>query len=987
MKKLFSIVLMGAALLVSTNAKAVVVNDEAALRSAIAAGATIQLGGSGEIFTIAAPLDIEIDGAMILDLNGHNLEYAYNPEDYKGIGDTKRQQGRMINLKKGTLTIKNDAPATGGWIKNNTANFKSWSFGYYASASATTLTTGTEIVVISVTGSADPTAENYTVLNVNEGVKLSAPDGKVGIIVNAVTGSATIPYATYQYVAKSASKDFSTQTLKYGCSFGVVVNMNGYAYGNKYGVQISGNNSAAPKLGMQYDFENMDAGVAFADAKTAAATQGYGTTGYKCNWAWAGDFIGVGAEALKDANFPKVNIGKTGECASLIETTSNGNGLYCAGYSETVIEGYCHGSNGVYVKAGDITINNAVIESENPNYTAISGKTDREGAGNALVCESNASYPGETKVTIMGDTKLEAISGFAIEDKVTTAVVSTTDVIEIQGGTFIGGEEGGIITNTETDVKIENGNFTDTTSVKPYLSSDNYTITTADGTMVVCSGTKPTWETGDLKDDGKDYQWKDKNKIQTISSNITVGFFDLEGGKVIVENRATLTVNRLILGADTANIIVKVGGRLIVDGDMGIVANTVGNITIEAEENNMGQFLFNPIVNSNRHPLATVNFTSKAWGKSASEHETQIFGIPMLAGSMVGVTSDNNTAIQKFDVWRETAWSEIGYINYSPSVNDPANLAKFDKNFGIYCITSNNAEGTKIKYTFTGNLLGNTQPDEFRILKGWTSAANSWTGNADPAAMIAALEAAGCVGSVYTYVYDKVNHRLQWQARNGLKALAQAEPMQPIMFCNEQNKVVASNIMNYEQLVWNFRNGAPTAPARQEDFTKAIIRIADATGFADEAVVAENDAKYNAPKYPNEAIRVYVNADQEYDIFATENVDNTFIGFNAEAAGKYTVSFNEIQGENLVLVDLVNNKQVAIVEGAEYEFEAKANEANPYRFQVRKIAEQATAVENVEAEAKADGVYTITGQFVGMKSMLNNLPAGVYVVDGKKVVK
>ena len=44
-----------------------------------------------------------------------------------------------------------------------------------------------------------------------------------------------------------------------------------------------------------------------------------------------------------------------------------------------------------------------------------------------------------------------------------------------------------------------------------------------------------------------------------------------------------------------------------------------------------------------------------------------------------------------------------------------------------------------------------------------------------------------------------------------------------------------------------------------------------------------------------------------------------------------------------------------------------------------------TALENAEVKANVKGVYTLMGQYLGEK--IDKLPAGVYVVDGVKVVK
>ena len=956
MKKLFSIVLVAVGMFMSANAG--VVTDPAQLQAALNAGGTVQLGGSALDFQIAEPLTLEINGEATLDLNGHNLVYAYDPEAYKSTGDTKRQQGRMINLAKGTLNVINSAPATGGSILNNTQGNASFAFSYYAKAGATSLSSGTEIVVFSVTGSTDKTAENYTVLNISEEISINVPkNGKVGIIINSA-GSHT--YGTYQTVSSKTTTKFATTNLTFGCSFGVVVNVNGTVFGNKYGIQVSGNVKAAPSLILpEGEYAGTVETLPLGEAWISKTTR----YNFKFNDGYSADWL---ADAVQ---FPTLTIGSKADIGSQPQVEANGNGLYCGGYANVTINGYVHGSNGVYIKAGNVTIEDAVIKSENTNFTPTEGKkSGTEGSGNAIVIESNAGYPGGSTVTISGDSKIEAAGGYAIQETITTAGESKVDGVTIEGGTFKGGTKGGMIYSEETksdgSVVITDGNMQ---NFKPgetdgILSGDNFIVKTEDGTIVVCSGTEPSWESGDLANDGEDYQWTTA-KTQNIESDINVGFFDMEKGAVNVKAGKTLTVNRLVMGTD-ARIVVEVGARLIVDGNMGIVANQAENITIQAQENNMGQFLFNPAVNSNRHPMATVQFISKSYVNNVNDNLRQIFGSPMQAGSMKKITSDNASYWSRFDRDLYGDWDKIGTIQGAEDYPGSAmHYEYFDKEFAFYCITSNNPSSVVMTYNMTGNLLGNTQPEGFKILKGWTAAANSWTGNVSALAMIGELKSLGADPNVYTY--EQSGNALIWHSHGTIaNKITDIEPLQPIYLNNESSSVKAFDIMNYEQLVWNHAFPTPGAPAREieNDFTQATIRIANANGVSDYATIAEVETD-NAVKFPNEVIRVYVSADRELDIYAADNVENTYIGFNGQEKGTYTVSFENVNGDNLVLVDLVNNREIAIVEGAEYQFEAKANTINPAHFQVRKVAEEVTT--NVEnAAVQNDVIKTIVNDQV-----------------------
>ena len=46
-----------------------------------------------------------------------------------------------------------------------------------------------------------------------------------------------------------------------------------------------------------------------------------------------------------------------------------------------------------------------------------------------------------------------------------------------------------------------------------------------------------------------------------------------------------------------------------------------------------------------------------------------------------------------------------------------------------------------------------------------------------------------------------------------------------------------------------------------------------------------------------------------------------------------------------------------------------------------------TAVENVQNVKKAEGIYTVLGKYLGAADQLDKLPAGMYIVNGVKIVK
>ena len=95
-----------------------------------------------------------------------------------------------------------------------------------------------------------------------------------------------------------------------------------------------------------------------------------------------------------------------------------------------------------------------------------------------------------------------------------------------------------------------------------------------------------------------------------------------------------------------------------------------------------------------------------------------------------------------------------------------------------------------------------------------------------------------------------------------------------------------------------------------------------------------------------------------------------------------------VQGEEFVLVDLETNACTLINASATYQFTVADNYANDYRFKIVGRQEMPTDVETIESNTiKNEGIYTLTGQYVGEMNIWNTLPAGMYIVNGEKKMK
>ena len=164
-----------------------------------------------------------------------------------------------------------------------------------------------------------------------------------------------------------------------------------------------------------------------------------------------------------------------------------------------------------------------------------------------------------------------------------------------------------------------------------------------------------------------------------------------------------------------------------------------------------------------------------------------------------------------------------------------------------------------------------------------------------------------------------------------------------------------------------------------EDGTKDCVRMIEDAQFS-----ADFDNSYDATKYMNEnSFNLF--AGEKLGIIATDNLEGTTLSMNTKEQTTFTMTISHVNGMNYAIRDNFTGTEIEMVEGATYMFSTAANANIEGRFEIVPVAKMPTAIENIEATAAAKGIYTITGQFVG--NDYHSLPNGVYVVDGKKIVK
>jgi len=713
---------------------------------------------------------------------------------------------------------------------------------------------------------------------------------------------------------------------------------------------------------------------------------------------------------------------------------------YSSGYARWRIEGTCEGATAVYAKGGELDIEDATIKSNyEGDYKAPSAEQKGSGAnsaGSAIVIESKNGYPGDISVTISGDTKVSAENGYAIEEVVTTKETSEVQALVIEGGVFEGGKIGGtdeapvygsIIVSEKTvgseDAYIEvaggqvtNGSATlGEQSLADYLSTSGKTHITyveneeGQSVMVISGGQAPTGNDAVAGSTGA-VNWKHLDDAttamaETLTDGLTLAELEINQAYAQVltigdaDHKVTVKIGRLVLGAN-AQVVVNPGSKLIVNGKQGFVATSPNNFLLKTEEGNPAIFLFHPNVTSNRNPSAKVEFVSKScYRYPAAKNINQRFGIPMKKDGLkrISVTGDHETRFFAFD-YTSGKWVGIGYINPSAGYeSDLLDYTKMNDPFEYYqlldFVATSPTSGTK--YTMEGNLLGNSEPTMEILENSWKGFANSYMGQISLAELLKLIPSS-VDKAIYTYDVTAKNATYE-PVTNLNSAKMMLNPMQPFLI---RNRNAAANVeLDYEHAVYNptlgIANPSPaSAPSRAlVNMTMATMLISG-EDCKDKVIIAANedftsafDNGYDASKFMNDGINMYVSADEKMAIFATDNLNNTYVGLQTVNGGNYTIEFVDVQGAELTLVDHETGAQVAMVEGATYEFTAAANSTNDYRFEIVEPAKLPTAIENTEAVKSAKGIYTITGQYMGEMNVWNSLPAGVYVVNGEKLVK
>lgn len=487
----------------------------------------------------------------------------------------------------------------------------------------------------------------------------------------------------------------------------------------------------------------------------------------------------------------------------------------------------------------------------------------------------------------------------------------------------------------------------------------------------------------------------------------------------------TLIVNNGLDVQGDSKVEVQAGSTVII-GEGGINTENPENIVIEADENGSASLLLNPAITVNQNPKLTVKMKASLIGRDADgDYNWHRFALPVNTGFTTWtkegdlVPADPNYEVQyptyvyAWD-YANNDWENIAPAAMVPMLGYTLTLASdYIHVNGAGQVVSEDTDGGNLNvqhdvtYIFTGDLVGNSDKQlEFQH-DGFNFFGNSYTAYIKTATLVQSLIGNSQVaGTVYTWnvnnqsydgasLYNLIN-------RPGILDPWQTEiaPMQTFILQLRSGDPAEVNVkVDYASAIWgNPRYGneaggsAPARVASEEAFVK--IKVVAANGMSDAVLFTENadysDAYENGAdvnKYMNvNRMNLYTTIDNEdYSSIVTDNIAGKTLSLHTINDVNYTMSFSNVEGTQYAIRDLMTNIVTPMTEGNTYTFAAQPNSTVEGRFVIVPIQNMPTAVETVETTPSVKGIYTIMGQYVGED--FESLPAGVYVVDGVKVVK
>ncbi|MCQ2312459.1 MAG: hypothetical protein MJZ84_03310 [Paludibacteraceae bacterium] len=505
-----------------------------------------------------------------------------------------------------------------------------------------------------------------------------------------------------------------------------------------------------------------------------------------------------------------------------------------------------------------------------------------------------------------------------------------------------------------------------------------------------------------------------------------------DAASIIVKSEQTLTIQEgatLIVGAGgivfnneddkTPGKIVVEPGATLLDGANGIISEDTRNIIIQASETAQGTFLFDPEVSLNTHPFGTVELISRS-GLRKYPNGSLVNYWHRFASPVMELKEENFT--NDWDAYSATTGLQIAAGSYfqtqiyqwSSSIYDWQRIDKLENYwdsivpFQGYTMLNNcewdNTHKGGVTYTFKGNLVGNHNDDLSFLCKGYNYFGNSYTAPINIEELLNAVDNDDINRTVYIWDAELQVFR-GWSFEQLLFIDDETTPvsipsMQTFVMQLLNGNSAVSQI-DYVNAIWNPVVNAVTsnkAPQKAQQVLDATLKInITAANGEKDAVVMMKDGRYSneldngadAEKYMNNgSVNFYAHAEfANVSTLADTEIEGTMLSLVSNDETEFIMTFSAVSGDQYAIRDNLTGSLITIAEGNAYAFSTNANSTDENRFEIVALHRAPTDVENMNSNATAKGIYSVTGQYLGEAQDWFKLPAGVYVLDGQKVVK
>jgi hypothetical protein len=484
-----------------------------------------------------------------------------------------------------------------------------------------------------------------------------------------------------------------------------------------------------------------------------------------------------------------------------------------------------------------------------------------------------------------------------------------------------------------------------------------------------------------------------------------------------------VTVGGLVFHEGGSIQILSTGGLTV--GANGITGTKAdgSSIIIDNTPEGAGFLKVDPSTD-NKPAKVTINYTTEAFNSGNPRDEIwQYMGAP---GNDMQMSDANNTMIYHWN--EQQGWLKMSNTNLQPFVG--------------YAFTQNKADSASFQIQATPIIPDKEQEITLTLTQNGMRGSNLFVNS-----FLAPIDLATFNDKDFTdgveqtfYLYNSGSWK-QWQNNGGASnqmncdgvspgqyfaltpgsaALLDASldqttipPMQGVYVVTQKDG--AKIYLDYAKHVYaaGASNHAMRAPERtSEEFKRIRLQVNSQNSGADRMYVIQHDAATagydNGYDARNMAVASQVSiytteAEGQMEISVSDNIDSTYIGFNAGADTEYTLRMTSVVGEMLYLKDLQNQTLIAVGDGVEYSFTAEPNSINNQRFllldqrsndvttdqpQVQvyvydKMAHVVAAPEGSDMVVYSIGGTAVANYILGVSPCvvdLSELPVGVYVL-------